>query len=221
MQSFKYLLIALVFSVGCQSQLDNEIKKGYFNECENYTVEKLLNKAFENGEWESFVSPDDDKYHLNFEGEIQIKGKKIKHIIQFQFIDEEEGDWEINAWEVDGEPQTNSAISAMIDGICVMVGEGLTWKEVLKVAKDELKSANITYRCPVCKTPEVQYCFDCESTNVIWCKMNGMIKGLECLDCGWIDQNPSDYSCSKCEVDYRPQSRFWKSKNNINHKSCQ
>jgi hypothetical protein len=101
-------------------ELDAIIKEGYFTACETYTVETLVNSFFTNPEWESFISPEDGKYHLNATGGILYEDKPAVAAIQFEI----EGDsWEMNAFEIDGEPQTDLMSVALIKKMCSSVEE--------------------------------------------------------------------------------------------------
>jgi hypothetical protein len=96
--------------------MDDKIKKGYFNNCKKATVEKLVNNFFSNTKWESFVSPDDDKYHLNVSGQIQYDEKPAKVIIQFEELENEE--WQINAFTINGQPQEDEVILELVSEMC-------------------------------------------------------------------------------------------------------
>ncbi|WP_395767247.1 hypothetical protein [Aquirufa sp.] len=124
----KYLLLilGLFLFVGCKSEMDNSIKKGYFDDCQKATVEELVDGFFANPEWESFVSPDDNKYHLNVSGEITYEDKPANAVIQFEINDDKT--WEINAFEINGEGQTEDMISDLVVGMCNEADEKKTGK---------------------------------------------------------------------------------------------
>ena len=67
-----------IFLSGCKSEMDDLIKKGSFEACPDHTVETLVTNYFDNPKWESFITPDDDKYHLNATGEIFYNDKPTK-----------------------------------------------------------------------------------------------------------------------------------------------
>ena len=104
--------------LGCKSDMDETIKNGYFDTCPEANVETLVNGFFANPKWESFVSPDDDKYHLNATGEIQYDSKTVNAVIQFEM---EDGDrWQINAFEINNQPQDNDMIAELIYEMCII-----------------------------------------------------------------------------------------------------
>lgn len=112
-------LILLIFTLsfwGCKSGLDNSIKQGNFDACSKYTVESLVNNFVGNPQWESFVSPDDDKYHLNLSGTCMYDGKSAKLLVQFQINEDET--WFINAFELNGEPQPDEMIGSLVEAMC-------------------------------------------------------------------------------------------------------
>jgi type II secretory pathway component GspD/PulD (secretin) len=114
----KYLLMILgiITLLGCKSEMDNTIKNGHFDNCQDGTVEELVEEFFTNTNWESFVSPDDNKYHLNVSGEINVNEKPAKALIQFEMIDDK--NWQINAFTIDGEGQTDEMISELVTTMC-------------------------------------------------------------------------------------------------------
>ncbi len=115
----KQLLIITIFIsfIGCKSEMDKTIKQGYFDACKKHTVEKLVESFFANPKWESFISPDDDKYHLNASGQITYDNKTVNAIIQFEM----EGDnrWQINAFEINGVPQDEVMVAELINEMCL------------------------------------------------------------------------------------------------------
>jgi hypothetical protein len=111
-----YIIILVIIITSCKSKMDDKIKKGYFDSCKKATVEQLVNNFFNNPKWESFVSPDDDKYHLNVSGQIQYEEKPAKALIQFEEL-ENEG-WQINAFEINGEPQEDEVMIELVSEMC-------------------------------------------------------------------------------------------------------
>ena len=112
------MLITTLF--GCKSEMDNTIKKGFFDACQEYNVETLVNSFFANPEWESFVSPDDDKYHLNASGQITYDNKPANALIQFEMDGNDS--WEINAFEINGEAQNDFMAAELINKMCLSAG---------------------------------------------------------------------------------------------------
>jgi hypothetical protein len=113
----KLILIIFALSLlGCKSEKDNAIKKGFFNGCSKANVETLVASFFENPKWESFVSPDDNKYHLNASGQIMYNNVSANALIQFEI---EEGEkWTINAFEINSQPQDDEMVVELIDEMC-------------------------------------------------------------------------------------------------------
>jgi hypothetical protein len=113
----KIILIAILpFLFSCKSQLENGIKQSSFEACPGITVEKLFNKFLKNPEWESFISPDDNKYHLNVSGKFNDAGVVRKLNVQFQYTEGEM--WEINAIEMDGETLSDEMILNFLGFMC-------------------------------------------------------------------------------------------------------
>ncbi len=109
-------LFSLFILLSCKSNLENVIKEGSFDSCPNQSVETLVNSFFKNPKWESFVSPEDDKFHLNASGQILYGNKKVNALIQFEIINEDR--WQINAFEINGEPQDDYMIEELIAEMC-------------------------------------------------------------------------------------------------------
>ena len=114
----KQLIVLLIFTtlVGCKSEMDKTIKQGYFDACEKHNVETLVTSFFANPKWESFISPDDNKYHLNVSGQIMYDNQTVNALIQFEM----EGDdrWQINAFEINGEAQNELMVAELINKMC-------------------------------------------------------------------------------------------------------
>ncbi len=115
--AFLFLLTTL-FS--CKSKMDETIKKGYFDACKKHNVETLVNSFFANPKWESFVSPDDDKYHLNSSGQITYDNKPVNAVIQFEMDGDDR--WHINAFEINGEAQNEIMVAELINEMCLSAG---------------------------------------------------------------------------------------------------
>lgn len=111
-----YFIILVLIIASCKSKMDDSIKKGYFDSCKKATVEQLVNNFFNNPKWESFVSPDDDRYHLNVSGQIQYDEKAANALIQFEVLKNKK--WQINAFEINGEPQDDDVIEELISEMC-------------------------------------------------------------------------------------------------------
>lgn len=108
-------LCSLILLFSCKSQLDDSIKQGYFDNCKKATVEKLVGNFFENPKWESFMATD-DKYHCNVSGRITYDNQPVKATIQFEILEDER--WQINAFEINGEPQQDAMIESLVTEMC-------------------------------------------------------------------------------------------------------
>jgi hypothetical protein len=118
----RLLLLILVASLfGCKSNMDDSIKKGHFDACKKYNVETLVNSFFANPKWESFVSSDDNNYHLNATGQITYDNKPVNALIQFQINNDDS--WQINSFEINGEPQNDDTIIELINEMCSSASE--------------------------------------------------------------------------------------------------
>jgi len=117
----KKIIVLIIVSalVGCKSEMDKTIKQGYFDACKKHNVETLVTSFFANPKWESYVSPEDDKYHLNASGQIMYDNKTVNALIQFEM----EGDdrWQINAFEINGEAQDELMVAELINEMCISV----------------------------------------------------------------------------------------------------
>ena len=111
------ILASLPFLFSCKSQLENGIKETEFEGCPNQTVSQLFEKFLKNTEWESFISPDDNKFHLNVSGKYSdLDGVSHKMLVQFQYTT---GDtWEVNAMKIDGKELNDADISNSISFMC-------------------------------------------------------------------------------------------------------
>ena len=114
------VLLIIITLVGCKSEMDKTIKQGYFDACEKHNVETLVNSFFANPKWESFVSPDDDKYHLNASGQITYENKPVNAVIQFEMDGDDR--WQINAFEINGEAQNDFMVAELINEMCLSAG---------------------------------------------------------------------------------------------------
>ncbi len=118
----KLILIGILpILIGCKRSLENTIKEGSFSVCPNVTVQKLFTKFLKNPNWEGFLSPDDNKFHLNVSGSFAIEGQRKNMLVQFQYT---EGDnWEVNAMEIDGENVSTDEWGGIIEYICEYVNQ--------------------------------------------------------------------------------------------------
>ena len=137
----------LITTIGCKSGMDKIIKEGYFDACKNHNVETLVKSFFANPEWVSFVSPDDNKYHLNASGQITYFGKVVNAVIQFEMEGEER--WKINAFEINGQPQDDEMIIELISEMCTAAsnknGEITSNEQEVSELKEEIENIDGTY----------------------------------------------------------------------------
>ena len=122
MKYYAFFVLVLFLFVGCKSDMDSSIKEGYFDSCKSGTVEELVDGYFDKPEWESFVSPDDNKYHLNVSGGITYNNLPAKALLQFEI--NKDKTWKINAFEIDGEPQNELMIASIVSNMCEEVSGG-------------------------------------------------------------------------------------------------
>ncbi|MSQ79345.1 MAG: hypothetical protein EXR21_06680 [Flavobacteriaceae bacterium] len=113
-------LILITTLFGCKSDMDKTIKEGHFDACKKHNVETLVNSFFANPKWESFVSPDDDKYHLNVVGQITYDNKPVNALIQFEMDGNDR--WQINSFEINGEAQNDLMVAELINEMCLSAG---------------------------------------------------------------------------------------------------
>lgn len=111
-----YILILLIFFSGCKSSMEDKIRNGYFNNCPNADVETLINNFFSNPSWESFISPDDNLFHLNIKGQINFNGEPVEALVQFQM--DKNDSWLINAFEINSQPQAEIMIGSLVSKMC-------------------------------------------------------------------------------------------------------
>jgi hypothetical protein len=111
------LLIIIITLVGCKSEMDKTIKEGYFDACKKYNVETLITSFFANPKWEGFVSPDDNKYHLNASGQIMYDNQTENALIQFEMVGDDR--WQVNAFEINGKAQDELMVAELINEMCI------------------------------------------------------------------------------------------------------
>lgn len=111
-----YIILFIILFAGCKNSMEDKIKSGYFNDCQIADVETLINSFFSNPKWESFISPDDNLFHLNVEGQITFNGEPAEATVQFQ--SDKNDSWFINAFEINSRPQADMMISSLISKMC-------------------------------------------------------------------------------------------------------
>jgi hypothetical protein len=115
MKNLIFLLLVLTI-LSCKSEMDAVIKKGYFDSCSKANVETLVENFFNYPNWESFISPDDNRYHLNASGQIVFDETAVNVLLQFEI--EEGNRWRVNALELNGKPQDLDVILELIEEMC-------------------------------------------------------------------------------------------------------
>lgn len=111
-----YIVLFIILFAGCKNSMEDKIKSGYFNDCQIANVETLINSFFSNPKWESFISPDDNLFHLNIKGQITFNGEPAEATVQFQ--SDKNDSWFINAFEINSRPQADMMISSLISKMC-------------------------------------------------------------------------------------------------------
>jgi hypothetical protein len=91
------------------------VKEGYFDLCEETTVEVLVQNFFANPSWDSFFA-DDDYYYINVTGNIMYNNAEAFTLVQFSVYEDQT--WEINAFEIDGQPQDDYMVIELINLMC-------------------------------------------------------------------------------------------------------
>ena len=91
------------------------VKEGYFDLCEETTVEVLVQNFFANPSWDSFFA-EDGYYYINVTGNILYDNAAAFSLVQFSVYEDQS--WEINAFEIDGQPQDDYMVIELINLMC-------------------------------------------------------------------------------------------------------
>lgn len=91
------------------------VKNGTLSNCQA-TVGKMVDGFMENPSWESGVSENQQKF-VNVSGGITYMGKPVKAVVQFM-LNEKEGTFQYNAFEVNEIPQDNLIAAALLEKMC-------------------------------------------------------------------------------------------------------
>ena len=94
------------FTFSTSGKYTNMVKKGAFSSYPNITVGELVKGAIKNPKWKQGQSKDGINF-VNVSGDMH--GMKI--LIQFTINDENTGAWEVNAFQVDGQPMSTYGLA--------------------------------------------------------------------------------------------------------------
>jgi len=92
------------------------VKTGTMNFCDNVDVNTLVNNYIANPNWYAFKADDGEDY-VNIEGQIYYFEELVDILLQYQ-IDVRNGVFEVYAFEIDNEPQTQEMIDSLIENMC-------------------------------------------------------------------------------------------------------
>ena len=109
----------LVFTSCFQSKAISIVKDGHFTYYDEMTVGEAVDGFFGNPKWKSYVPADKelrDFMLVNVEGKIIYDDEKADAIIQF-IVDEDTGEFELYAFEIDGVPQNDYMIVSLIEAM--------------------------------------------------------------------------------------------------------
>jgi len=147
-----FLILIIASSVGCKYKMEQTIKKGYFDSCPKYDVETMIESYFADPKWESFISPDDNNYHLNVSGRIMYNGQESKAILQFELLDGKR--WKINAFEINGEEQNDFMTSALISEMCSSAEEAAAKAKAAEEAAKVNRNTSPGASAPAAASPK-------------------------------------------------------------------
>ena len=95
--------------------LDSEIQlvqNGHFSEYPKKTIGEAVDGFFGDTEWESGIGAEGETL-VNARGKMFYMEKEVEGLIQF-IVDKEEGTFVLNTFEINGVPQDQSMINALI-----------------------------------------------------------------------------------------------------------
>jgi len=115
MKNIFYVLLLLFSLSGCEYATENIVKEGYFDLCQETTVDDLVQNFFANPSWDSFYA-DDNYFYINVTGNIMYNNVEAFALVQFSVY--EDDTWEINAFEIDEQPQEEYMIIELIQLMC-------------------------------------------------------------------------------------------------------
>jgi predicted Zn finger-like uncharacterized protein len=133
--------ISIIFSGSIGYSTNSEIamvKNGILNNYPNKTIGEAIEGYFDRTDWEAIKGSDGNNY-VNAICRISHDGNTAKVAIQFK-IDKKRGALEINALEINGEPQNRLILSGFLDE--VYNSDGTSFKTKAKCSKLETEASN-------------------------------------------------------------------------------
>ena len=115
---FVAMILYAIFS-NFGNKLIGMVQGGKLATCPHVTVEQMANSFMGSPSWDSGVS-DTGQTFVNLSGEISYHDKKVQALIQF-FVDEDNGTFQFNALEFNGEPQIEVMAIALLGKMCQSV----------------------------------------------------------------------------------------------------
>ena len=115
MKNLFYILLISFSLAGCDLATENIVREGYFDLCEETTVDDLVKNFFANPAWDSFYA-DDNYYYINVTGNMIYNNVEAFALVQFSVY--EDDSWEVNAFEIDGQPQEDYMVIELINLMC-------------------------------------------------------------------------------------------------------
>ncbi len=143
---FITLICTILLLSGCAKNEIEKVKKGYLNECQDYTIEELVNNYMENPKWESETS---DKGYYVYNVESKSNNDESSNILIQFGIDKDNiivTDFEIN--EIS---QDSLTYSSLIKDMCSVTNEkykeqqlsNMTDAQRFKQEYEELNSSSV------------------------------------------------------------------------------
>ena len=92
------------------------IKNGSFDFCPGVTINEMVNSYIANPRWDYFKATD-GKYYVNVEGQIYYYEQLVDMLLQFRIYNSSDR-FEVNAFEIQGEPQYEYMTDALLENMC-------------------------------------------------------------------------------------------------------
>lgn len=106
------------------------VKGGTLQVCPGATVEQMVNGFMENPSWTPVMGENNVKF-VNVGGNISYAEKPVRAVVQF-VVNEKEGSFQYQAFEINEVPQDNPTASALLEKMCESTRKATTTQ-----AKDE------------------------------------------------------------------------------------
>ena len=118
-RNLTFILLSFAFLGGCfgDSKEIQIVKSGHFNNYPNKPIGIAIDHFFGNPKWESGTGIDGEtkgKTLLNVGGRMTYMGKEVEGKIQF-VVDNENGAFELHAFELNGIPQNGLMMAALLE----------------------------------------------------------------------------------------------------------